>query len=71
MRNNIATHGTTTSTRADKFDRIWASVSSADRHVLLGHDDDVLTPADKIRLARLAGELGRQRRTNRYRTLNE
>jgi len=53
--------GTITSP-ADKFDRIWASMSSADRLVLLGHDRDALTVADKIRLAAISRRLGQRAR---------
>lgn len=42
---------------ADKFDRVWASLPSADRVVLLGHDRLDLTPGDKVKLAALARSL--------------
>lgn len=43
---------------ADKFDQVWARTSDADKQVLLGHTNPVLTAADKIRLAKKAGALG-------------
>ena len=51
--------GTTTqrTASADKFDRVWASLSSADRIVLLGHDRPELTVAEKVRLAAVARNL--------------
>lgn len=42
---------------ADKFDRIWAAMSEADRQVILGHSRPLLTPEDKVRLARVARAL--------------
>lgn len=42
------------------LDRVWAQMSSADRHALLGHDRDGLDAADKITLARAAAALRRQ-----------
>ena len=41
-------------TTADKFERVWASLSDADRTVLLGHTRPNLTTADKVRLAAAA-----------------
>jgi len=41
-------------TTADKFERVWASLSDADRMVLLGHTRPNLTTADKVRLAAAA-----------------
>lgn len=49
------------------LDRVWAQMSSADRHALLGHDRDVLAAADKIRLARAAAALRRQQGRTRRR----
>lgn len=43
----------------DKFDRVWASLPSADRIVLLGHDRPELTPEDKVKLAAVARNLSR------------
>lgn len=54
-----------TAPTADKFDRVWASLSSADRIVLLGHDRPDLTTADKVRLAAVAQRLSRSRRQGR------
>jgi hypothetical protein len=51
----------------DKFDRVWASLPSADRLVLLGHDRSELTPADKVRLAAAAQKLSRSLREGRRR----
>jgi hypothetical protein len=51
----------------DKFDRVWASLPSADRFVLLGHDRSELTPADKVRLATVARKLSRSLRERRRR----
>ena len=53
---------------ADKFDRVWASLPSADRLVLLGHDRPDLTPADKVKLAAVAQKLSRSMRGSRRRT---
>jgi hypothetical protein len=50
---------------ADKFDRVWASLPSADRLVLLGHDRPDLTAADKVRLAAAAQKLSRSMRAAR------
>ena len=69
MAHTITTHHQTTPSTADTLDRIWAALSSADRHVLLGHDDDALTSTEKVRLARVVGELARRRRRP-YRTLD-
>lgn len=38
----------------DQFERVWMSLSSADRMVLLGHDGDALTAPDKIKLAAIS-----------------
>lgn len=38
----------------NNLDTVWASLSSADRIVLLGHDRNLLTDAEKTRLASLA-----------------
>lgn len=54
-----------TAPTADKFDRVWASLPSADRIVLLGHDRPDLTPADKVRLAAVAQRLSRSLRQDR------
>ena len=48
-----------TAPAADKFDRVWATLPSADRIVLLGHDRPDLSPADKVRLAAVAQRLSR------------
>ena len=53
---------------ADKFDRVWASLPSADRIVLLGHDLPDLTPEDKMKLAAVAQKLSRSMREGRRRT---
>lgn len=45
-----------------RLDRIWAGLSTADRHVLLGHDREVLSAADRVRLSRVVAALGRARR---------
>ena len=50
---------------ADKFDRVWASLPSADRIVLLGHDRPDLTPEDKVKLAAVAQKLSRSIREGR------
>ena len=50
------------------LDRVWAQMSSADRHALLGHDRDVLAAADKITLARAAAALRRQQGLPRRRS---
>jgi hypothetical protein len=52
---------------ADKFDRVWAYLPSADRLVLLGHDRPDLTPGDKVRLAAAARKLSRSMHTGRRR----
>jgi hypothetical protein len=52
---------------ADKFDRVWASLPSADRVVLLGHDRPDLTPEDKVKLAAVAQALSRSMREGRRR----
>jgi hypothetical protein len=57
-----------TAPTADKFDRVWASLPSADRIVLLGHDRSDLTPADKVRLAAVAQRLSRSMRQGRRST---
>jgi len=54
-----------TAPTADKFDRVWASLPSADRLVLLGHDRPDLTPADKVKLADVAQRLSRSMRQGR------
>lgn len=54
-----------TNIQVDKFDRIWNGLSTADRIVLLGHDRDTLTAADKIRLAKVAAALARKGRQTR------
>lgn len=41
-------------TKTDKFEQIWAAMSGADRQVLLGHDRDEITAAEKLRLGALA-----------------
>ena len=46
---------------ADRFDRVWASLSDADRFVLLGHNRPNLTTADKVRLAAAARRARRTR----------
>ena len=51
---------------ADQFDRIWASLSDADRIVLLGHTHPVLTTADKVRLAAIARRARRLRRSTAH-----
>lgn len=51
-----------TAPTTDKFDRVWASLPSADRIVLLGHDRPDLTPAEKVRLAAVARKLSRSMR---------
>lgn len=38
----------------NNLDAVWASLSSADRVVLLGHDRDLLTDGEKARLASVA-----------------
>jgi hypothetical protein len=53
---------------ADKFDRVWASLPSADRLMLLGHDRPDLTPADKAKLAAVAQKLRRSMRRSWRRT---
>jgi hypothetical protein len=54
---------------ADKFDRVWASLPSADRIALLGHDRPDLTATEKVRLAAVAGALRRSaRQRHRRRT---
>ncbi|RNL81384.1 hypothetical protein [Nocardioides marmorisolisilvae] len=53
---------------ADTFDRVWASLSDADRIVLLGHARPDLTVAEKVRLAAVARklqEMARQEFKNR------
>jgi hypothetical protein len=55
------------SAAADKFDRVWASLPSADRLVLLGHDRPDLTTADKVRLAAAARRLSRSMHAGRRR----
>ena len=57
-----------TASTADKFDRVWASLSSADRIVLLGHDRPDLTAADKVRLAAVALRSSRSIRQGRQGT---
>lgn len=60
----------TEETNADKFDRVWASLSDADRLVLLGHTGPTLSFADKIRLAAAAkrhGQALRQRKAPSFR----
>ena len=52
----------------DKFERVWASLPSADRIVLLGHDRADLTPADKVKLAAVAQKLSRSMRGSGRRT---
>ncbi|GAB2732264.1 hypothetical protein [Nocardioides pakistanensis] len=52
----------TTPKPADRLERIWSGLSTADRHVLLGHDRDTLTAEEKMRLARVVSALGRQMR---------
>ena len=54
-----------TAPAADKFDRVWATLPSADRIVLLGHDRPDLSPADKVRLAAVAQRLSRSMRQSR------
>ena len=49
----------------DKFERVWASLPSADRIVLLGHDLPELTPEDKVKLAAVARNLSRSIRDGR------
>ena len=49
----------------DKFERVWASLPSADRLVLLGHDRPELTPEDKLKLAAVARNLSRSIRNGR------
>ena len=44
--------------RADTFDQVWSTLSAADKQVLLGHTNPVLTPQDKVRLAKTARSLG-------------
>ncbi len=51
----------------DKFERVWASLPSADRIVLLGHDRPELTPADKVKLATVAQEVSGSMRGRRRR----
>lgn len=51
----------------DQFDRVWASLPSADRLVLLGHDRPELTPTEKVRLAAVVGALRRSARQSRRR----
>jgi hypothetical protein len=58
---------TTAARAADKLDRVWATLSAGDRIVLLGHDRDELTAADKQRLAALAQAVGRRTRRGRRR----
>ena len=53
---------------ADKFDRVWASLPSADRVVLLGHDRPDLSPEDKVKLAAVARSLSRSARESRRRS---
>lgn len=54
-----------TAPTTDRFDRVWASLPSADRIVLLGHDRPDLTPVDKVRLADVAQRLSRSMRQGR------
>ena len=52
---------------ADKFDRVWASLPSADRIALLGHDRPELMPDEKVTLAAVAQKLSRSLREGRRR----
>jgi hypothetical protein len=58
---------TTAARAADKFDRVWTTLPAGDRIVLLGHDRDELTTADKQRLAAVAQAVGRRTRRGRRR----
>ncbi len=51
---------------ADKFDQVWASLSDADRVVLLGHTHPNLTTADKVRLAAAARRARRRPRSTAH-----
>lgn len=44
----------------DQIERVWMSLSSADRMVLLGHDRDELEAADKVRLAAISKHASRR-----------
>lgn len=50
-------------TTFNRLDEVWARLPEADRLVLLGHARDDLTPADKVRLAKVAASLRRVGRT--------
>lgn len=54
----------------NNLDAVWASLSSADRIVLLGHDRDLLTDGEKARLAALAAEKADRRAQPRNQTRN-
>lgn len=61
---------TASTTTVDKFERVWASLSGADRIALLGHDRDTLTVADKIRLAAISRRVRQRARLRTHRTPN-
>jgi hypothetical protein len=49
----------------NNLDAVWASLTSADRIVLLGHDRDFLTDGEKARLAAVAADKADRRATVR------
>lgn len=42
----------------NRIQEAWESMSDTDKQALLGHTDNVLTPADKIRIAKMARAAG-------------
>lgn len=46
----------------NRLDLVWSNLTRADRFALLGHDHEVLSAADKIRLARAAEQINRNRK---------
>lgn len=53
------------SAQPDRVQHIWSQLSGADRNVILGHSEDMLSSEDRQRFVRIMGAVAADRRGKR------
>ena len=51
--------------KTDRVQQIWSQLSGADRNVILGHSEDMLSSEDRQRFVRIMGAVAADRRGKR------
>lgn len=63
--NTQAVPSTQTSHSTGRIDTLWANLSAADKHVILGHSNPELSTTDRLKFVKVLTALGTQARRGR------